>query len=73
VVKTRKVQVWLPAEALCEVEVQEPNEDGQADIVSISLVQRGNFEAPVNLPESSALTDEVYEEIDRLAAEAFNG
>lgn len=69
---TRTIQVWLPADVLCDVVVKPPNEDGQADIESISVAQRGNLAPDVGVWEATALTEDQYDEIDKLAALAFN-
>jgi hypothetical protein len=67
---TKTVEVYLRVPVLCSVEVGEPNEDGQAEIFSIRLADRGNFETP-SFIEASALDESEYDDIDRAAAKAF--
>ena len=67
---TVTVQVYLRVPVLCDVTVRPPNEEGQCDIKSIRLAQRGNFETPA-LIDTAALDESEYQDIDDEAAKVW--
>ena len=70
--KTKTVQVELATYATFDVEILPPDEDGQCEIVMITLKQQGNIEPSISTPDSTSLSEGEYQEVDKLGAVAFS-
>lgn len=67
--RIRTIRLQLPAYVLCDVEVSAPDKDGfGAEVYGVYPVSRGNVRI---LEMWEEFQDHDYEEIDRLAVEAF--
>lgn len=66
----KTVQVHLRVVVLCDVEVSEPDEDGNAAIHDIRLADEGNVLQDIVL-DSTELRGDEYDAVDAAAAEAF--